>query len=161
MSCENKLWTEATLSFVQTIKVWFKKGGQPHVDLRFWMDAEKNLREWVGVSEKSLNYTVISVKFAFIFKCTFVCWTALFKLFTVGSFFSCSLSVNLVAFLTSLTLGLDDDCLFFNCFSYHSSFLLVLTFLRLFFQAMTSVAFPPKKWLNSSDLGQGNFPSSS
>ncbi len=53
------------------------------------------------VNEKTLNYTVISVKFAFIFKCTFVCWTALFKLFTVGVF-SCSLSVNLVAFLTSL-----------------------------------------------------------
>lgn len=31
------------------------------------------------------------------------------------------LSVNLVAFL-STTVGLDEDCLFFNCFSYHSLF---------------------------------------
>ncbi len=54
----------------------------------------------VSVWMKTLSYTVINVKIAFILKCTFVCWTALFKLFTVGVF-SCSLSVNLVAFLTS------------------------------------------------------------
>lgn len=65
---------------------------------------------------------VISVKLAFLFKCTFVCWTALFKLFTVEHFIFPVISLwTLWPFLTILFNRLMR-IFFFKQISYHSFF---------------------------------------